>query len=94
MLGFRWTFVKIDCIVSCIGKVILMDSFPEIALNILKTFSLTPTQLIRNLLNSETKTIILNDIEYSVKGLHVNFELLAKAKTMDTPASIYFYSDH
>ncbi len=70
-----------------------MDSFPETALNVLKTFSLTPTQLIQNLLNSEKRSITLNDIEYSVRG-HVNIHLMAKAKSMDTPVSIFWISDH
>ena len=69
-----------------------MDSFVEIALNVLKIFAVTPEQLIHSLLKSDT-TITYNDIEFSVQG-HVNIHLLAKTKKMDTPVSIFWISDH
>ncbi len=71
-----------------------LTSFRQTALTVLKNHNLTAEQLLMKLLKSNVRTMVLDDIEYSVRGLSLNFELMAKAKSMDTPVSIYFYSDH
>jgi hypothetical protein len=70
------------------------DSIKETALTVLRNHNLTPNALLMRLLRSGERTAVLDGIEFSVRGLSLNFELMAKTSTMDTPVSIYFFSDH